>query len=120
MGSARGGVKAEPVLREDQKEWIRGVKTAEIMRNKETRAILRSVLDDKRRNGGNANVGTGNLGGIAGFNDLDWQPTMNQGEKGRRRGGKNGAGGEVRLDSSGLPVIGAGRRNPNASGKKRK
>ncbi|SCZ91810.1 BZ3500_MvSof-1268-A1-R1_Chr5-3g08151 [Microbotryum saponariae] len=142
MGRAGGGVNAEPVLREDQKEWSRGIKTAEVMRHKETRALLRSVMDEKRR-GGDANEG-----GLKGFNDPDWQvsllalsrcrsyvkragsdfyfihsltqPAMLQGEKGRRRGGKNGAGGEVRLDSSGLPVIGAGRRNPNASKGKRK
>lgn len=38
-----------------------------------------------------------------------------RGEKGRKKGGKNGAGGEVRLDSSGLPVIGSGRKNTNES-----
>ncbi|SCV72709.1 BQ2448_4246 [Microbotryum intermedium] len=114
MGRAGGGVNAEPVLREDQKEWSRGIKTAEVMRHKETRALLRSVMDEKRRGGDT------NQGGLKGFNDPDWQPAMLQGEKGRRRGGKNGAGGEVRLDSSGLPVIGAGRRNPNASKGKRK
>ena len=40
-------------------------------------------------------------------------------QKGRRRGGKNGAGGETRLDSSGLPVIGMGRKNPNESRRRR-
>ena len=49
MGKAGGGPNAEPVLREDQKEFVRGVKTAEIMRGKETRAILRSVMDEKTR-----------------------------------------------------------------------
>lgn len=136
MGKAGGGVNAAPVLREDQKEWSRGVKTAEVMRGKEMRAMVKSVMDDKRR--GTSSGSLGGAGGIAGFNDVDWQvrgivllslrssranlfvtafkqPALMRGEKGRRKGGKNGAGGEVRLDSSGLPVIGSGRKNTNES-----
>jgi hypothetical protein len=59
------------VLREDQKEWSRGVKTAEVMRGKEMRAMVKSVMDDKRR--GTSSGSLGGAGGIAGFNDVDWQ-----------------------------------------------
>lgn len=71
MGKAGGGVNAAPVLREDQKEWSRGVKTAEVMRGKEMRAMVKSVMDDKRR--GTSSGSLGGAGGIAGFNDVDWQ-----------------------------------------------
>jgi RNA-binding protein NOB1 len=120
MGKAGGGVNAEIVLREDQKEFVRGVKTAEIMRSKETRAILRSVMDDRTRGqrGLPERAKTGAIGGLGGWNDPDWQAPMARGEKGRKKGGKNGAGGEVKLDSSGMPVIGSGRKNPNESRKR--
>lgn len=76
MGKAGGGPNAEPVLREDQKEWIRGVKTAEMVRSKETRAILRSVMDEKTRGerGLQKRDKTGSVGGIGGWNDPDWMP----------------------------------------------
>lgn len=154
MGRAGGqGSVANPVLREDQKEWIKGARSAEVRRDKEQRRIVKAVFEDSRR-GTDAQGALGGVGGLAGFNDLDWQvscltqtrpsrhgsevvipcplcvanttllcspqPEMMKGEtKGRRRGGKNGAGGEVRVDSSGLPVIGAGRRNPNVSRKRK-
>ncbi|KAK4700095.1 RNA-binding protein NOB1, partial [Phenoliferia sp. Uapishka_3] len=114
MGRAGGGMHSEQVLREDQKEWVRGVKTADVMRSKETRAILRSVMDDKTRGarGLGPRQNEGSLGGgFGGYADRDWQAPMNLGEKGRKRGGKNGGSGEVRLDSSGMPVIGSGRKN---------
>lgn len=121
MGKAGGGVHAEQVLREDQKEWVRGVKTAEHLRAKETRAILRAVMDEKERGekGLARRANTGAIGGIGGWGDPDWVPEMNLGEtKGRRKGGKNGAGGEVRLDKSGMPLLGSGRKNVNASRKR--
>ncbi|KAL8276970.1 hypothetical protein RQP46_010605 [Phenoliferia psychrophenolica] len=121
MGRAGGGMHSEPVLREDQKEWIRGVKTADVMRSKETRAILRSVMDDKARpsRGLGPRQNENALGGgFGGYADRDWQAPMNLGEKGRKRGGKNGGSGEVRLDSSGMPVIGSGRKNTNESRKR--
>lgn len=109
MGRAGGGKHSEPVLREDQKEWTRGVKTVEMIRAKETRALVRAVMDEKdRREQGLARRGnTGAIGGIGGWNDPDWVPSMDLGEgtKGRKRGGgsKNGGSGEVKLDKSGLP-----------------
>lgn len=121
MGKAGGGVNAEQVLREDQKEWIRGVKTVDHIRQKESRSILRAVLNEQEREAsGLAPRGkTGAIGGIGGWGDPDWVPQMNLGEtKGRRKGGKNGAGGEVRLDKSGLPLIGSGKKNVNSSRKR--
>lgn len=106
MGKAGGGGgKAEPVLREDQKEWVRGVRSKEIREGKEIRRVLKSVMAD----------GTSGSGG----RDREWVPEMDKGEKGRKRGGKNGVGGEVRVDSSGLPVIAAGRKNINESRRRR-
>ena len=112
MGRA-GGTQSEPVLREDQKEWVRGVKTADVMRSKETRAIVRSVMDDQRS--GRSTAG----GTMPGWGSREWVAPMEAGEKARgKRGPKNGGNGEVRLDKSGMPVIGAGRRNPNESRRK--
>ena len=121
LGRAGGGAHSELVLREDQKEWARGVKTAEMIRSKETRAMLRAVMDDKdrREKGLGKKMNTGAIGGIGGWNDPDWQSAMNLGEgsKGRRRGGggKNGGAGEIKVDKSGMPVIGSGRKNTNES-----
>ena len=56
MGRA-GGAHAEPVVREDQKEWIRGVKSAEVRRDKEQRALQRALLDDQRRGTGSSASG---------------------------------------------------------------
>ncbi|BGP13155.1 hypothetical protein JCM10213_000267 [Rhodosporidiobolus nylandii] len=120
MGRA-GGAQSEIVTREDQKEWIRGVKSAEVRREKEQRALTKQLLDDEEKRKAGLEVSsstsaawfdqTGSLEaqmmGIGGGKGGIENP------KGRRRGGKNGAGGEVRLDKSGLPVIGMGRRNVN-------
>lgn len=132
MGRAGGGVHAEIVTREDQKEWIRGVKTAEIKKDKEARALRKAVLDEDRKTNGAAGSGNSvassatSAGWFAESGSLEAQMSGLGGgkggienPKGRRRGGKNGAGGEVRLDKSGLPEIGYGRMNPNKV-KKRK
>lgn len=119
MGKAGGGVNAEMVVREDQKEWVRGVKSAEIRRDKEQRALQKSVLDDEKRGKRSGPAGS-SAGWFAEAGSLEAQMLGIGGgkggvdnPKGRRRGGKNGAGGEVRLDKMGLPIIGSGRRNPN-------
>ncbi|KAK4049752.1 20S-pre-rRNA D-site endonuclease nob1 [Microbotryomycetes sp. JL221] len=117
MGKAGGGIAAAPVLREDQKEWIKGVKSADHRRQKEERALLKSVMDERDKRGGTIDS---TPEGLIGFTDLDWQPAMLLGDKGRRRGGRNGMGGDVPLDKSGMPIIGGGRRNPNEVRRKKK
>ncbi|PRQ74873.1 Nin one binding (NOB1) Zn-ribbon like-domain containing protein [Rhodotorula toruloides] len=102
MGKAGGGPNAEIVVREDQKEWIRGVRSAEVRREKEQKALRRALLDDERRAGSGAQAGTAGWFAEGGIENT----------KGRR-GGRGGQSGEVRLDKSGLPIIGMGRRNPN-------
>lgn len=129
VGRASGAQQAAPVVREDQKEWIRGVKSAEIRKHKEERALQKALLDDEERK----NLIPGGSGGSyavsASANAAGWFAQAGtleaqmlgigggkggiENPKGRRRGGKNGQGGEVRLDKSGLPIIGSGRRNPN-------
>ncbi|GAA5978898.1 hypothetical protein JCM10908_002726 [Rhodotorula pacifica] len=129
VGRAGGVQQAAPVVREDQKEWIRGVKSAEVRRNKEERALQKALLNDEERKrlvpaGGAGSYAVSASGTAAGWfaqaGTLEAQMLGIGGgkggienPKGRRRGGKNGKGGEVRLDKSGLPVIGSGRRNPN-------
>ncbi|GAA5857660.1 hypothetical protein JCM8547_004320 [Rhodosporidiobolus lusitaniae] len=131
MGRAGGGANAEIITREDQKEWIRGVKSAEIKKEKEARALRKAVMDEERRTNGAAGSGNSMASGtsaswFAEAGSLEAQMMGIGGgkggienPKGRRRGGKNGAGGEVRLDKNGLPEIGHGRRNPNAVRKRK-
>lgn len=136
MGKAGGlGKKAAPVLREDQKEWIKGVKSNEVRQQKEQRALVKAVLDEEKKGkgkarangpGGGGTSSTGFFQGAGGAYGLESAMLGMAGpkggiehQKGRRRGGKNGAGGETRLDSSGLPVIGMGRKNPNESRRRR-
>ncbi|GAA5824477.1 hypothetical protein JCM3770_003722 [Rhodotorula araucariae] len=118
MGKA-GGNHAEMVVREDQKEWVRGVRSAEVRRDKEQRALQKAVLDDEKR-GKRSNPAGSSTAWFAEAGSLEAQMLGIGGTKGgvdglkgRRRGGKNGAGGEVRLDKMGLPIIGPGRRNVN-------
>ncbi|BGP29248.1 20S-pre-rRNA D-site endonuclease nob1 [Rhodotorula toruloides] len=117
MGKAGGGPNAEIVVREDQKEWIRGVRSAEVRREKEQKALRRALLDDERRGGSGAQ--TGSAGWFAEAGSLEAQMMGIGGGKGGienpkgRRGGRGGQSGEVRLDKSGLPIIGMGRRKPN-------
>ncbi|GAA5924178.1 rRNA-binding endoribonuclease [Sporobolomyces koalae] len=132
MGKAGGqGKKAEPVLREDQKEWIKGVKSQEVRQMKEQRALVKAVLDEEKKGKGKgrsngSSSSTGFFQGAGGAYGLESAMLGMAGpkggiehQKGRRRGGKNGAGGETRLDSSGLPVIGSGRKNPNEARRRR-
>ncbi|GAA5955699.1 hypothetical protein JCM21900_005089 [Sporobolomyces salmonicolor] len=132
MGKAGGqGRRAEVVTREDQKEWVRGVKSHEVRQQKEQRALVKSVLEEERKSKGKGRA-AGGQGSTAFFTAAGGAYGLEsqmmgvgggkggiEGTKGKRRGGKNGAGGEVRLDSSGLPVIGMGRKNPNEARRRR-
>ncbi|GAA6043647.1 hypothetical protein JCM8097_000855 [Rhodosporidiobolus ruineniae] len=123
MGRAGGGPQSEIVTREDQKEWVKGVKSAQVRRDKEQRALQRAMLDEeeKRKAGLLPSSSVAGAGWFAQEGSLEAQMLGIGGSKGgidnpkgRRRGGtKNGGGGEVRLDKSGLPIIGMGRRNVN-------
>lgn len=98
-GGARKTVNgASLVLREDQKEFQRGLKSAAVLKEKEERRLAKSAArgDDPSPFGG--------------WNDPDWEPPMMLGEKGRK--GQSGAGRGVQLGKDGLPVIGFGK-NPN-------
>ncbi|GAA96225.1 uncharacterized protein L969DRAFT_91674 [Mixia osmundae IAM 14324] len=78
------------ILREDQKEYQRGLRRAEILKAKEDKALAKAIA----RGGPNAT--------------LDWEPAMLMGHhaKGRR------ADQHDQVGKDGLPVIGY-RRNPN-------
>ena len=98
----KNAANAELILREDQKEWQRGVKRADIAKNKQERAAAKSLRDGR----GNAAFGGMNL------DDPDWLPGMLAGDSGK------GAAG-VRLGKDGLPLIGFGKRNPNEARRRR-
>ncbi|KAJ7241909.1 Nin one binding Zn-ribbon like-domain-containing protein [Mycena haematopus] len=100
-GSAKTGTGEGLILREDQTEYVRARRMADGRREREEAKVNRGLLS-----GG---------GGVGSWLDPDWVPEMlsvNSGGKGRtvRPGGMDGD----------LPVIGYGRKNPNASRKKRK
>lgn len=90
----------ELILREDQKEWVRGVRRAEVAKNKQEKSAAKAMRDGR---------GPAIFGGMS-FDDPEWQPEMLLGDKGRH-GGPAGAP----IGKDGLPIIGYGRRNPNAT-----
>ncbi|KAA1070098.1 Nin1 binding protein [Puccinia graminis f. sp. tritici] len=93
---------AHLVLREDQKEFQRGLKSVKIQKEKEERKL-------KNIEGSHAHA----LTSLSGWNDPDWEPAMLLGEKGRKSSGRgNHHNHSVRYGKDGLPLIGFGK-NPN-------
>ncbi|OAV94652.1 hypothetical protein PTTG_05145 [Puccinia triticina 1-1 BBBD Race 1] len=93
---------AHLVLREDQKEFQRGLKSVKIQKDKEERR-----LRNTERPHANA------LTSFNGWNDPDWEPAMLLGEKGRKSSARgNHHNDSVRYGKDGLPLIGFGK-NPN-------
>jgi len=93
---------ASLVLREDQKEFQRGLKSVMIQKQKEERKL-------QNMEGSHSHA----LTSLSGWNDPDWEPAMFLGEKGRKSSGRgNHHSDSVRYGKDGLPVIGFGK-NPN-------
>jgi RNA-binding protein NOB1 len=93
---------AHLVLREDQKEFQRVMKSVKIQKEKEERKL-------KNIEGSHSHA----LTSLSGWNDPDWEPAMLLGEKGRKSSGRgNHHNDSVRYGKDGLPVIGFGK-NPN-------
>lgn len=91
---------AVPVLREDQAEWQRGLAKERTRRGKEEKALQRALEKGKDTLS-------------ARYEDPDWTlPGLMGGEGGGRQPG----------DWDGLPIVGAGRKNPNQArhGRRRK
>ena len=86
-GPDRGSGKQNLILREDQKEWQRGVRKAGIRQSKEDRALRKAVKDPNRQ------------GGLV---DPDWMPPMMIDARSR-------ASLSERIGTDGLPIIGHGR-----------
>jgi len=118
---------AEIILREDQKEYLRGLRSADYLKKKQEKAAVKAVREG--RSGGTASI-------FGGWDDPDWTPEMLMGANGRK-----GAPQGVRIGKDGLPIvslsrvfskvlrtaesllllqIGHGRRNPNEVRKPRK
>ncbi|KAH9457901.1 hypothetical protein MJO28_004969 [Puccinia striiformis f. sp. tritici] len=97
---------ANLVLREDQKEFQRGLKSVMIQKQKEERKLRNLQLESSSHSQA--------LTSLSGWNDPDWEPAMYSGEKGRKSGGRGGNhhNDHVRYGKDGLPVIGFGK-NPN-------
>lgn len=96
------------VLREDQKEFQRGLKSVMIQKQKEERKLARASQEPN----------SSPFSSFGGWSDPDWEPPMLLGEKGRKSNGRNNRNNpnQVRYGKDGLPVIGFGK-NPNAVGR---
>lgn len=82
---------AEIILREDQKEYQRGLRSADYLKKKSERAAVKAVRDGK--SGGTASI-------FGGWDDPDWTPELLMGA-----GGRKGAPPGVRIGKDGLPVV---------------
>lgn len=99
-GSAKGGTGDGLVLREDQLEYVRAKKRADMKRERADHKLVSGVLS-KGAEGG-VRVGS--------WMDPDWVPEMYA----------VGAGGKGRsAKGDGLPTIGYGRKNPNERRRKK-
>ncbi|GHJ88225.1 hypothetical protein NliqN6_4627 [Naganishia liquefaciens] len=103
MGSAKGQKAGGTglILREDQKEFMDGMRREEIRRQKEERQLERAAKAQAEGKGK----------GLGAWNDPDWLPeilSVGMSGKGRHEAGDN------------LPQVGHGRRNPNQVRKSRK
>ncbi|KAG8936534.1 Nin1 binding protein [Tulasnella sp. 418] len=83
MNRAKGGGEASIILREDQVEWQRGMKSEAVRQRKDEKRMKRA-LEEQEKTGGSL------------WNDPDWVPELLVDRSGSR-----------------LPAIGHGRRNPN-------
>ncbi|KAG6821516.1 hypothetical protein H0H93_000025 [Arthromyces matolae] len=104
-GSAKTGAGDNLILREDQMEYMRAKKMADGKKEREEAKMLKGILGR----------GPEGASGVGSWMDPDWIPEMisvGAGGKGRtmRSGGMDGD----------LPQIGYGKKNPNATKKKRK
>ncbi|KAF8076640.1 Nin one binding Zn-ribbon like-domain-containing protein [Lyophyllum atratum] len=104
-GSAKTGAGDNLILREDQQEYMRAKKQADGKREREEAKMLKGILSR----------GVEGATGVGSWMDPDWIPemvTVGSGGKGRtiKSGGMDGD----------LPQIGYGKKNPNATRKKRK
>ncbi|KAG0149025.1 hypothetical protein CROQUDRAFT_669510 [Cronartium quercuum f. sp. fusiforme G11] len=97
---------ASLILREDQKEYQRGLKSLGIQKAKEERKLAKA--QQERAGKSDAFV----FGGAAGWDDPDWEAPMLMGERGRKTGGRQAVAKGVQYGKDGLPVIGFGK-NPN-------
>jgi RNA-binding protein NOB1 len=98
-GTAKGGKGSQNlILREDQTEFQRGMKTEAVRARKEQKKISSALAA--------AAVKDGDSNATRSWADPDWMPDMMLGKT-----SKNG---------SALPDIGFGRRNPNEVRKKKK
>jgi len=92
MNHAKGGGTSSIILREDQIEWERGMRSESIRAHKQEKRLNRA-MEEKEKTGGKV------------WTDPDWLPDLLVGS-GRNAGS--------------VPVIGHGRRNPNEPRKKKK
>lgn len=89
--AAKNSKNSDLILREDQKEYQRGLRSADYLKKKQEKAAAKAIRDGKT--GGTASV-------FSGWDDPDWSPEMLMGEKGRK-GGLQG----IRVGKDGLPIV---------------
>ena len=81
---------ADLILREDQKEWLRGVRSHEFTKVKQEKAAAKAMRDGKGS--------TAVFGGNADWNDPDWLPGLITGTKQSNQAG-------IRTGKDGLPIV---------------
>ncbi|KLO16357.1 hypothetical protein SCHPADRAFT_926597 [Schizopora paradoxa] len=103
-GSSKTGSGEGLILREDQTEYMRAVKREDGRREREEKKMLQSAVAAAK-----AGKGTGVQ--IGSWMDPDWTPGLMSGSADMGRKAPNS---RVPLGADGMPVIGYGKKNPNA------
>lgn len=94
------------ILREDQKEFQRGLKSLQVQKSKEERKLAKAQQERAGKSGSFV------FGGATGWDDPEWEAPMLMGERGRKSGGHQSVAKGVQYGKDGLPIIGFGK-NPN-------
>ncbi len=103
-GSSKTGSGEGLILREDQTDFVRALKREEGRREREDKKMLQGAVAAAKAGGG-AGVQIGS------WMDPDWTPGIMSVSTDKERKALNT---RVPLGADGMPVIGYGRKNPNA------
>ncbi|KAG8828494.1 Nin1 binding protein [Serendipita sp. 401] len=98
-GNSKTGSGTGMILREDQREYMKAIEKEARREERDHQKLMKALLKDDNPNPGSVKVGD--------WDDPDWMPDMLIGT------------GKRRDSHGGMPVIGAGRKNPNERRRKR-
>ncbi|KAG8848916.1 Nin1 binding protein [Serendipita sp. 411] len=98
-GNSKTGSGTGMILREDQQEYMKAMEKEARREERDHQKLMKALLKDDNPNPGSVKVGD--------WDDPDWMPDMLIGT------------GKRKDSHGGMPVIGAGRKNPNERRRKR-